>query len=379
MTPDQADQISVSTIDRLLDDAKAGKMFILMDDRDGSSTGDLCILAEHCDDKAVNTMLKHARGIICLAIDRDRATNLGLNFHDRMFDSPRHSAITISIEARLGISTGVSAKDRAHSIRVAADPAYGASDIISPGHLFPLIAKEGGTLVRAGRTEAVVDIAKAAGHWPAGVLCQIMNEDGSLADRDFLEDFAKTHQLGIGTIADLIAWKRRRQTIIKRSGEIIFRSSIGGDWRMIVYINTASYAEHIVLIKGDLSSPDPVLVRMHAINLMTDVLGEELSGRTGNEIQTAMKMIADEGRGLIVMLREPSPTTISDLVQRKVSGDKTSRNEIRNYGVGAQILNDLGVDKMILLSNVQRNIVGLEGYGLTISGYRSFDHEDDNA
>jgi len=144
-------------------------------------------------------------------------------------------------------------------------------------------------------------------------------------------------------------------------------------------MNTSSYAEHIVFIKGDLSSPDPVLVRMHVINLMTDVLGEELSGRTGNEIQTAMKMIADEGRGLIVMLREPSPTTISDLVQRKVSGDTSSRNEIRNYGVGAQILNDLGVDKMILLSNVQRNIVGLEGYGLTISGYRSFDHEDDNA
>jgi len=370
LTPDQADQLSVTTIDRLLDDAKAGKMFILMDDRDGSSTGDLCILAEHCDDKAVNAMLKHARGIICLAIERDRATNLGLNFHDRMFDSPRHSAITISIEARLGISTGVSAKDRAHSIRVAADPRYGASDVTSPGHLFPLIAKEGGTLVRAGRTEAVVDIANAAGSWPAGVLCQIMNEDGSLADRAFLESFAKSHQLGIGTIADLIAWKRRRQTIIKRSGEIIFRSSIGGDWRMMVYINTASYAEHIVLIKGDLSSPEPVLVRMHAINLMTDVLGEKLSGRTGNEIQTAMQMIADEGRGLIVMLREPSPTTISDLVQRKVSGDKTSRNEIRNYGVGAQILTDLGVRKMILLSDTRPNVVSLYGYDLEITDWQ---------
>ena len=364
----------MTAIDRILKDAKAGKMFILMDDRDGSSTGDLCILAEHCDAEAVNAMLKHARGQIGLAMDRDRATTLGLHFPASIFEQPRHSGVSVSIEARHGITSGVSAKDRAHSIQIAANPAYSAADITAPGHLFPLVASMGGTLVRAGRTEAVVDIARAAASWPAGVLCQIMNEDGALADRSFLEKFAKKHKLGIGTIADLIAWRRKRQTIIKRGGEMNFRSSIGGDWRLIIYINTASYAEHIVLTKGDLSAPEPVLVRMHAINLMTDVLGEELSGRTGNEIQTAMQMIADAGRGLIVMLREPSPTTISDLIQRKVSGDSTSRTEIRNYGVGAQILNDLGVSEMILLSNSKHNIVGLDGYGLTITGYRQFDN-----
>ena len=378
MNAEMRDQLAISSIDSLLENARAGKMFILMDDHEGETTGDLCILAEHCNDSAINAMLKHARGLICLAMDKERATTLGLNYSERLFDSPRRSAVTISIEARSGITSGVSAKDRTQSIKVAADPDYGASDIVSPGHLFPLIAVEGGTLVRAGRTEAVVDLAKAAGSWPAGVICQIMNEEGSLADRDFLEAFAKTHQISIGTIADLIAWKRRRQSIIKRSGEIIFNSSIGGKWRMIVYVNTVSYAEHIALIKGDLSSPEPVLVRMHAINIMTDVLGEQLSGRTGNEIQLAMQMIADEGRGLIVMLREPSPTTISDLVQRKAAGDETSRNEIRNYGVGAQILNDLGVKNMILLSNVQRSIVGLDGYGLIIDGYRSFEQGKNN-
>ena len=378
MNAEAKDQQAISSIDRLLEQARAGEMFILMDDREGETTGDLCILAEHCDDVVINTMLKHARGLICLAIDKERATTLGLNYSERIFDAPRHSAVTISIEARAGITSGVSARDRAHSIKIAADPDYGASDIVSPGHLFPLIAVEGGTLVRAGRTEAVVDLAKAAGNWPAGVICQIMNEEGSLADRAFLEAFAKTHQIGIGTIADLIAWKRRRQSIIKRSGEIMFNSSNGGNWRMLVYDNTASYAEHVALNKGDLSSPEPVLVRMHAINIMTDVLGEQLSGRTGNEIQLAMQMIANEGRGLIVMLREPSPTTISDLVQRKAAGDGTSRNEIRNYGVGAQILNDLGVNHMILLSNVKRSIVGLDGYGLTIAGYREFDEGNDD-
>ncbi len=359
-------------INQLIDLAKSGEMFILVDGDDDDSHGDLCVLSEFATPEAINFMSKHARGLICLAIDRQRAETLGLDYPEVSYDAPRQSAITVSIEALEGVTNGISAQDRALSIAVAANPKYGASDITSPGHLFPLIARDGGTLVRAGRTEAIVDIAYAARSWPSGVLCEMMKEDGALADFPWLKKFAKKHNLAIGTITDLIGLRRQSQTIVKRGGEMILRSSIGGAWRMMIYINTASYAEHVALVKGDISSDEPVLVRMHALNIMSDVLGEDIEGRTGTEIQSAMRMIANEGRGVVVMLREPSPTTLSDLVQRKISGDSQSRPEIRNYGVGAQILIDLGIEDMVLLSNVQRNIVGLDGYGLTVTAYRPF-------
>lgn len=377
-----------SSIDEVLALAAKGEMFILVDDakpdakpdakHSQASSGDLCVLAEFATADTINFMSKHARGMICLALDQNRSEALGLNLPTRQYDESRDTAITLSLDAREGITTGISARDRAHTIAVAADPKYGPSDITTPGHLFPLIAKQGGTLVRAGRTEAIIDIAAAANSWHAGVLCHIMGEDGQLANHHHLHHLASTHNLPLCTIADLIAWKRQRETIIKRQAEMILHSKIGGDWRLLLYINKASYAEHIALIKGDLTSPDPVLVRMHALNIMTDVLGETMADRTGSEVQNAMRMIAAEGRGVVVILREPSPTTLSDLIARKLAGDAASRPEVRNYGVGAQILNDLGIDRMVLLSNAKRVVVGLDGYGLSIVGYKKFDEGGEN-
>jgi len=360
----------LSSTDEIIAAARAGEIFILVDDENRENEGDVCILAEYATPEAINFMAKHARGLICLAMERKRIEQLGLSLMEQRHDSRHQTAFTLSIEARDGVTTGISAHDRARTVSIASNPQYDASHITTPGHIFPLMARDGGTLVRAGHTEAVVDIARAAGATPAGVICEIMKDDGTMARLPDLKVFAREHGLKIGTIADLISWRRQRESIVKRGGETIIQSSFGGEWRMIVYINTASYAEHVALVKGDISSDEPVLVRMHAMNIMTDVLGETGAGRTGAEIQTAMRAIAREGRGVIVMLREPSPTTLSDLVQMKASGKNGPKSQIRSYGVGAQILLDLGITEMELLSNTQRNIVGLDGYGLTITGYR---------
>jgi 3,4-dihydroxy 2-butanone 4-phosphate synthase/GTP cyclohydrolase II len=361
----------LSTIDEVIESAKSGELFILVDDEGRENEGDVCVLAEHATPDAINFMAKFGRGLICLALERERVETLGLLLMEKRHESRHETAFTVSIEAREGVTTGISAHDRAHTIKVASDPQFNASHITTPGHIFPLMARDGGTLVRAGHTEAVVDIARAAGSVPSGVICEIMNDDGSMARLPDLIPFAKEHGLKIGSIADLIAWRRERDTIIKRGAETLITSKIGGEWRMIVYINTASYAEHVALIKGDISSNEPVLVRMHGMNILTDVLGETGAGRTGTEIQSAMQKIADEGRGVIVMLREPSPTTLSDLLQSRNKPDIPTKNTIRSYGVGAQILLDLGISEMTLLSNTQRPVVGLDGYGLTIKGYRS--------
>ncbi len=361
----------LSTTDEIVDAAKNGEVFILVDDEDRENEGDVCVLAEYATPESINFMAKYARGLICLAMDRERVETLGLPLMEKRNESRHETAFTVSIEARDGVTTGISAHDRSHTIKVASNPQYDAAHITTPGHIFPLMARDGGTLVRAGHTEAVVDIARAAGSTPAGVICEIMNDDGTMARLPDLIPFAKEHGLKIGTIADLIAWRRERDTIVRRGAETLITSKIGGEWRMIVYINTASYAEPVALIKGDISSDDPVLVRMHGMNIMTDVLGETGVGRTGSEIQSAMQAIADEGRGVVVMLREPSPTTLTDLLKSRNKSEKAPENTIRSYGVGAQILLDLGINEMTLLSNTQRPVVGLDGYGLTITGYRS--------
>ena len=361
----------LSSIDEIIDAARNGEVFILVDDEDRENEGDVCVMAEHATPEAINFMAKHARGLICLAMERERVEKLGLPLMQKRHESRHETAFTVSIEAREGVTTGISAHDRSRTIEVASNPIYDANHITTPGHIFPLLARDGGTLVRAGHTEAVVDIARAAGGTPAGVICEIMNDDGTMARLPDLIPFAREHGLKIGTIADLIAWRRDRETIVKRGAETLINSKIGGEWRLIVYINTASYAEHVALIKGDISSEDPVLVRMHGMNIMTDVLGETGAGRTGSEIQSAMQTIADEGRGVVVMLREPSPTSLSDLVQSRANPGATGEGQIRSYGVGAQILLDLGISEMELLSNTQRNIIGLDGYGLTVTGYRS--------
>ena len=369
---DDCQASGLSSTDEIIEAAGNGELFILVDDESRENEGDICVLAEHATPDAINFMAKHARGLVCLALERKRVEQLGLSLMEKRHESRHDTAFTVSIEARDGITTGISAHDRARTIEIASDPQYSASHITTPGHIFPLLARDGGTLVRAGHTEAVVDIARLAGSKnPAGAICEIMKDDGTMARLPDLVSFAKEHGLKIGSIADLIAWRRQRETIVRRQGETVINSVHGGEWRMIVFVNTASYAEHLALIKGDISSDEPVLVRMHGMNILTDVLGESAGGRTGLEVQSAMRAISEEGRGVIVMLREPSPTTLSDQVSNRAAGTAPAEGEIRSYGVGAQILLDLGISEMILLSNTRRNIVGLDGYGLAISGYRA--------
>jgi 3,4-dihydroxy 2-butanone 4-phosphate synthase/GTP cyclohydrolase II len=355
----------ISQIEDVIEDARNGRMFILVDAEDRENEGDLIVPAQMCTPQSVNFMAKYGRGLICLALTQDRAAALQIPMMTQVNGTPNQTAFTVSIEAKEGISTGISAHDRAHTISVAIDPTKGPNDIVSPGHVFPLVARHGGALVRAGHTEAAVDIARLAGLNPAGVICEIMNEDGTMARLPDLVPFAQLHGLKIGTIADLIAYRRRHDRIVERALECDFESRWGGKFRMHVYVNRVAHAEHIALVKGDLSTPGPVLVRMHALNVLDDVLADRSSGR-GGELHAAMDAIGAAGRGVVVLIREPLPTSLSDRVKARLAGSPTPSDQLRDYGVGAQILLDLGVREMILLSNTKRTIVGLEGYGLTV-------------
>jgi 3,4-dihydroxy 2-butanone 4-phosphate synthase/GTP cyclohydrolase II len=362
-----------STTAELIEEAKQGRMFVLVDDEDRENEGDLVIPAQMATPETINFMAKNGRGLICLAMERERVEQLGLPLMSLRNGTRHQTAFTISIEARDGISTGISAFDRARTIQVAIDPAKGAGDIVTPGHVFPLVARDGGVLVRTGHTEAAVDVARLAGLVPAGVICEVLNEDGSMARRDDLVQFAQFHGLKIGTIADLIAYRRRYDRIVERTLETTFESRFGGQFKLYVYTNTVAHAEHVALVKGDLHTEDPVLVRMHAVSILDDVLGDVRSGR-GGELGSAMREIERAGRGVVVLIREPLATSLSDAVRSR-SGDasksKGAQAELRDYGVGAQILLDLGVRKMTLLSNHKKTIVGLEGYGLTVEGQQA--------
>ena len=358
-----------SSIDDIIDDARNGRMFVLVDDESRENEGDLVIPAQMAGPDAINFMAKHGRGLICLALTRERVDRLGLPLMSRKNETRHETAFTVSIEAREGVTTGISAPDRARTIAVAIDPNSTERDIVTPGHVFPLVAREGGVLVRAGHTEAAVDIARMAGLNPSGVICEIMNDDGTMARRDDLIAFAQRHGLKIATIADLIEHRRRKEKIVERRTESVLNSAHGGDFRLLVYSNKIAYAEHIALVKGDLSKPGPVLVRMHALNVLDDVLGDQNDGRAG-QLQASMRMIAEEGRGVIVLIREPVATLVSDVVRARVGG-QAGAGVLRDYGVGAQILVDLGIRDMVLLSNTKgRTIVGLEGYGLRVVGQR---------
>lgn len=360
----------LSSIEEVIEDARNGKMFILVDAEDRENEGDLVIPAQMCTPEAVNFMAKYGRGLVCLTLTGDRAKQLNLEFMSSNNQSRNQTAFTVSIEAREGISTGISAHDRAHTVSVAIDPTRGQNDIVSPGHVFPLVAKDGGVLVRAGHTEAAVDIARLAGLYPAGVICEIMNDDGTMARLPDLVQFAQLHGLKIATIADLIAYRRRYDHFIHRAIETELESNYGGEFKMMVYLNTVEYAEHIALVKGDISTPEPVLVRMHAMNVFDDILGA--SGTRSDLLKESMKMISEEGRGVIVLIRDTTATVVSDLLLRKGEAvDQGMPRRLREYGVGAQILLDLGVHEMILLSDTDRSIVGLEGYGLSVAGQRS--------
>lgn len=347
-------------------------MFILVDDEDRENEGDLVIPAQMADADAINFMARYGRGLICLAMEHKRIDELGLQLMTRSNASRHQTAFTVSIEAREGVTTGISAADRARTIAVAIDPACGPADIATPGHVFPLVARDGGVLERTGHTEAAVDISRLAGLFPAGVICEIMNDDGTMARLPDLVTFAQFHNLKIGTIADLIGYRRRQESLVERKLETTLQSRFGGDWRMLVYVNKARYAEHIALVKGDLAGDDPVLVRMHALNVLDDVLGDAQCGNAGI-LHGAMDAIGRAGRGVVVLIREPQPDSLSERLKRRLEGlpAKESGHELRDYGVGAQILLDLGVRDLILLSNHPRTIVGIDGYGLTVVEQRA--------
>ena len=376
MTPPS--RTGLSTIDEVIADAKAGKLFILVDDEDRENEGDLCVVGEYATAESINFMAKYGRGLICLALTRLRTEQLGLTMMERRNESRHETAFTISIEAREGVTTGISAADRALTIKTAIDPASGERDITTPGHIFPLVARDGGTLVRAGHTEAVVDISRACGSkMPSGVICEIMKDDGEMARLPDLIDFAKKRDLKIASIADLIAWRRQNESLVQRTVETAITTRVGGDWRMVIYANIVSNIEHIVLVKGDISSGDPVLVRMHALDLMADLLGEVSDKRAGDELTTAMAAISQVGRGVVVVLRESIAASLSSTVSQKLNftGDTTTNRDLRDYGVGAQILTDLGIRKMILLSDTRPNVVSLDGYDLEITDWQRIHQE----
>ena len=364
------DLAALSPIEEIIDEARNGRMFILVDDEDRENEGDLVIPAQMTTPEAIAFMAKYGRGLICLALTSERVRQLGLPLMPRDNRHRQSTAFTVSIEAREGVTTGISAPDRARTISVAIDAGKGPEDIVTPGHVFPLVARDGGTLVRAGHTEAAVDIARLADLIPAGVICEIMNDDGTMARLPELVQFAQFHGMKIGAIADLIAYRRRYDRVVERLVETELDSLYGGQFRMIVYRNKAEYAEHVALVKGDLSAPGPILVRMHGVNLVEDVLGDKRHDR-GDELHRAMRLIGEADRGVVVLLREPRPSALSERVAAQLKDPNAGAvHELRDYGVGAQILLDLGVRDMILLSNTRRTIVGLEGYGLTVVEHR---------
>jgi 3,4-dihydroxy 2-butanone 4-phosphate synthase/GTP cyclohydrolase II len=357
----------VSPIEEIIDEARNGRMFILVDDEDRENEGDLVIPAQMATPDAINFMAKHGRGLVCLALARERCERLGLHLMSQANASRLHTAFTVSIEARDGVTTGISAPDRARTVSVAIDPTKGPLDIVTPGHIFPLMARDGGVLVRTGHTEAAVDLARLAGLNPSGVICEIMNDDGTMARRDDLIAFAQFHGLKIATIADLIAYRRRHDRTVERTFDQPFESVFGGTFRLLVYNNRVSNIEHLAFVKGDVAGPPPALVRMHAMNMLDDMFGNVKSGRAGL-LRASFEAVNRAGRGVVVVLREPMPLSITTRAHELIVATPPESGALRDYGIGAQILIDLGVHEMILLSNTDHNIIALEGYGLRVVG-----------
>ncbi len=360
----------LSGIEEIIEDAQNGRMFVLVDDEERENEGDLVIPAQMATPQAINFMAKYGRGLICLALTSQRVRDLGLPLMSSNNESRHQTAFTVSIEARDGIATGISAADRARSVQTAKDPNKGAKDIVSPGHVFPLEAQDGGVLVRAGHTEAAVDIARLSGLNASGVICEIMNEDGTMARMPDLVTFAQFHGLKIGTIADLISYRLNHDRFVERTIETTLDSIYGGEFKMIVYESKVANVEHVALIKGDLHADGPIMVRMHAMNILEDVFGDN-SAKKAHDLHQAMRMIGEAECGVVVLIREPSPTAFSKRLKEKLGEVEVNKSQLRNYGVGAQILLDLGVRDMVLLSNTQRTIIGLEGYGLRITEQRA--------
>jgi len=365
----------LSPIEDIIEDARNGRMFILVDHEDRENEGDLVIPAQMATPDAINFMARYGRGQICLSMSSQRVEQLGLHLMSRDNLSRHQTAFTVSIEAREGVTTGISAHDRAHTIAVAIDPSKSAKDLATPGHVFPLVARDGGVLVRAGHTEAAVDVSRLAGLNPAGVICEIMNDDGTMARLPDLVKFAQFHSLKIGTIADLISYRLRWDNLVSNVGATDIDSAHGGGFRTLIYRNKVDGSEHIALVKGDVSTGGPALVRMHTVNVFEDLLGDRRD--RPSPLGAAMEAIGREGRGVVVLIRDTRPNALSDLMSRHANPHEgeaahgtLAQRELRDYGIGAQILLDLGVREMILLSNTRRTVVGLEGYDLKIVDQR---------
>jgi 3,4-dihydroxy 2-butanone 4-phosphate synthase / GTP cyclohydrolase II len=359
----------LSAPEEIIDEARNGRMFILVDDEDRENEGDLVIPAQMATPDAINFMAKHGRGLICLALTKQRVDQLGLNLMSRNNGTRHETAFTVSIEAREGVTTGISAADRARTISVAIDGSKSADDIVTPGHVFPLVARDGGVLVRAGHTEAAVDVSRLAGLNPSGVICEIMKDDGTMARLDDLVAFAQLHNFKIGTIRDLIAYRRRHDHLVEKRAEMTFQSRWGGDWKALTFVNKVTGDELIALQKGKVDSGKPTLVRMHTMSMFVDVFGEE-NERAGL-LSRSMELIGEVGAGVIVVINKPMKGIVSRFMQLRAEGKSAGApevEELRDYGIGAQILAELGVHDMVLLTNTHHTLVGLEGYGLSIVG-----------
>jgi len=357
-------EIIISKIEEIIEDAKNGKMFILVDDEDRENEGDLVIPAQFATSEQINFMAKYGRGLICLALSSQRVEELNLPLMAQNNKSRNRTAFTVSIEAKEGVTTGISAYDRSHTIQSAIDPSKSAADIVSPGHIFPLLAKDGGVLTRAGHTEAAVDISKIAGLNPSGVICEIMKDDGEMARLPDLAVFAKEHGLKIAKIADLINYRRKHDKLISRHSSSNI-STLHGDFNLTVYHSTVEYAEHVALVKGDISNLDEVPVRMHSQNFLQDILNV---GDNSDILIKSLKKINELQNGVIVILRSAQKDSVSKAIDSLDSDLKASK-KIRDYGIGAQILNDLGIKKLQLLTNNPKSVIGLEGYDIEITKF----------
>ncbi|WP_208597978.1 3,4-dihydroxy-2-butanone-4-phosphate synthase [Acidovorax delafieldii] len=358
----------MATAEEIINEARNGRMYILVDDEDRENEGDLIIPAQMATPDAINFMAKYGRGLICLAMTRDRVEQLGLNLMSRNNGTRHETAFTVSIEAREGVTTGISAADRSRTVTVAIDPSKGPEEIVTPGHVFPLMARDGGVLVRAGHTEAAVDVSRLAGLNPSGVICEIMNDDGTMARLDDLIEFAHIHGMKIGTIRDLIAYRRRHDHLVERRAEARFTSRHGGEWKAIVFYNKAEKNEQIVLQKGHVDPDKPTLVRMHVLSPFSDIFGE--TGPRSGVLGKAMDLIGEEGAGLVVLLNRHGINSLSNAVRMKSGEAVPDMEELRDYGIGAQILTEMGVNEMELLTNSHHSLVALDGYGLSIVGER---------
>jgi 3,4-dihydroxy 2-butanone 4-phosphate synthase/GTP cyclohydrolase II len=358
----------------IINEARNGRMFILVDDDDRENEGDLVIPAQMATPDAINFMVRHGRGLVCLALTKERADQLGLEPMTRTNRSRMETAFTVSIEAREGITTGISAADRARTVAVAIDATNGPDALVSPGHVFPLVARAGGVLVRAGHTEAAVDVSRLAGLNPSGVICEILREDGTMARLEDLMDFARLHGLKIGTIRDLIAYRLKKDHLVERVAISPFTAESGRQWQAQVFRDKASGEEQLALVYGTLDPSAPVLVRMHSLDLFADVLGEK--GPKAGVLKAAMRMIEEEGSGVVVTLHAAAQGSLSRSIDLRSGKPAEMGDAVRSYGTGAQILAALGIHDMILLSNTRHSPVGLSGYGLAIVEERPIKVED---